>query len=184
MHHVGILNLVFYYFSPLYFLLVICSLTSVILVGTKVNYDADFHQVNTKYYLKWILNNDSVTAIGKGILEPLFETIRQTDALRSECSKGKPFMFLWVSLILVVVDFLASLYAIYAAINAPSPTMIAERKRVKLEAKQQRREKRQQKRDLKMSRRGGDVDVEDVEESRGGRTATSDTAECLSLIHI
>jgi len=93
--------------------LVICTMTSVILVAARINYDADFNQLDIPFFQGWILEDSSLTTTGKSFLKTLFETIKTTDALRTNCSKGQPFLFLWVTLILLFVAFLISLYSYF-----------------------------------------------------------------------
>jgi len=88
-------------------------MTSVILVATRINYDADFNQLDIPFFQGWILEDSSLTTTGKSFLKTLFKTIKTTDAFRTNCSKGQPFLFLWVTLILLFVAFLISLYSYF-----------------------------------------------------------------------
>jgi len=81
------------------------------LVGTKVNYDAKFNQLEIAFFPTWILKDSSLTIAGRVFLKILLSAIEKTDALRSKYSRGQPFTLLWVTLILVFVALLVSLYS-------------------------------------------------------------------------
>jgi len=94
-----------------YFSLVVCTLTSVILAATRIEYDAKFNIIDIGFLRYWVVTDLSLTTYGKRYLITLFKEIKRTDALRNKYSRGQSFVFLWVTLIIVFLALLVSLYS-------------------------------------------------------------------------